>query len=90
MDTHKTKVVFRRYRAAEDRELTGASGVIALFPDDVEPGGLVGCYVRKGQHGSADYGLVLEHTTPASPEEYADLKEELESIGYNLKIVKRR
>ncbi len=28
-------------------------------------------------------------TTPASPEEYGDLKAELESIGYNLKIYQR-
>lgn len=37
----------------------------------------------------ADPQGVIQSTKPAKPEEYADLKQELESIGYELETVKR-
>jgi hypothetical protein len=39
--------------------------------------------------GGADYSLCIGKTAPAAPGEYADLKEELESIGYRLEVVNR-
>ncbi len=63
---------------------------IALFPTLTERrGGFVTSYVHNGQHGSADYAGVVATTRRARPAEYADLKRELEQIGYCLKVVKR-
>lgn len=44
------------------------------------------CYAHIGQHSecSPEYVANLEKATP---EQYADLKDELESIGYNLEII---
>jgi hypothetical protein len=73
-DEHETPVVFRKYgpRRGDD--------VIALFP--AEPGTYdphtCSSYVHIGQHGSADPLLVIKRTRPAKPDEYADLKAELE------------
>lgn len=81
-DLEKTVVVFRRWRAF-------GQSVIALFPEDVDEG-FCNSYEHVGQHGLADYPGVIRKTTPATPEEYADLKTELESIGYNLDVRTRR
>jgi len=48
----------------------------------------VTCYAHLGQHSAAHIEWVKECTEPAAPAEYAPLKSELESIGYNLKICK--
>jgi len=79
-----TVVVFRRWRAF-------GQTVIALFPEDVDKG-FCSSYEHVGQHGAADYSGVVRKTTLATPEEYADLKRELESEPYNyvLRVVKRR
>ena len=59
-------------------------GVLAVFP--YEPSGTSGrnmtCYAHFGQHGSVrpEY---LRGCRLASPEEYSDLKHELEQIGYD-------
>ena len=63
--------------------------VIALFPTLPEGFGRVTSYQHIGQHGAADYGLVVWSTRPATPEEYAPLERELRSIGYFLTIRKR-
>ena len=76
--TKKTKVVFRMF---EDT-------VIALFPDqdwDVS-GNYCTSYEQIGQHGSADFGYVMAESRPATPEESAPLLQELEGIGYRLKV----
>lgn len=82
-DTEVTKVVFRVWKKQ--------GTVLALFPE--QPDDVLGKYCSSyehiGQHGGADYVHCIQATRPATPEEYADLKAELESIGYNLKIVKR-
>ena len=78
---HKTKVVFRKYKDGE---------ILALFPELSEGGAGVESYIHVGQHGGADYSGCIRRTVPATPEEYKDLAEELESIGYNLLIRKRR
>lgn len=79
-----TVVVFRRWRSF-------GQTVIALFPEDTDKG-MCGSFEHVGQHGLADYTGVIRKTTPATPEEYADLKRELESAPYcyALRVVKRR
>jgi len=47
-------------------------------------------YEHIGQHGAADYDLVLTRTRPAKQSEYADLLEELRSLGHNPVIRQRR
>lgn len=44
-------------------------------------------YEHYGQHGGAHLDYVKE-SKPATESEYMPLKQELESIGYNLKICK--
>jgi hypothetical protein len=63
------------------------SGVIALFPDDVvDDEGHVGSYEHVGQHGGANYHLVMAASRPALPAEYAALKKELESAPYEYRF----
>lgn len=83
-DEQETPVIFRRYRDGD---------IIALFP--AEPGTYepwtCSSYLRLGQHGSANPGLVIRGTKQAKPDEYASLKRELESApyGYRLKVYSR-
>ena len=76
------RVLFRKWRSG-DKE------IIALFPDMRENDGTIGSFEHVGQHGGADYQLVLRQTTAATPEEYEDLKDELEDRGYNLRVMNR-
>ena len=62
------------------------SEIIALFPEEPHNDILCSSYMHVGQHSGASYHGVIDITTKATPEEYGDLKTELESIGYNLKI----
>lgn len=66
-------------------------GVFALFPE--LPSDKYGVYCTAfqhiGQHCSADYPLCILHSRPATPEEYADLLNELERRGYHLEIHQR-
>lgn len=82
-----TRVIFRKWVKGY-----GKGEIIALFPDlNAEANtNRIESYMHIGQHAEADYLHVIRVTKPAQPEEYADLKAELESIGYNLKICKRR
>ena len=80
----QTLTIFRKFK---DNKPPYYNEVIALFPEMREPRGLCMSYMHIGQHGSADYNIVTYGATkPATPEEYSDLKTELESIGYILKI----
>lgn len=76
----KTPVIFRKWPKSE------GGGVIALFP--TIPADWAGRYCQSyehvGQHGGADYHGVVRQTTPAKPDEYADLASELTGIGYDL------
>jgi hypothetical protein len=81
MDAYKTKVVFRRYTDTD---------IIALFPEEDAGNGWCQSYMHIGQHSAADYNGVVRATKPATHEEYDPLRRELESIGYNLTIRKRR
>jgi len=80
-DNFKTEVIFR-----VDKE-----GVFALLPYDIARNdGAVTSYQHIGQHGAAWYGYCIDSSRPAKPEEYDPLFKEMESLGYNLKIVKRQ
>src|SRR5690349_777779 len=75
-------VIFRRFPDGD---------VIALFPYlPAECLNAWPCqsYMRVGQHGPADPGIVYA-TRPARPHEYAPLKAELERLGYRLSIRRR-
>lgn len=62
--------------------------LFAFFPDDkynADPA-LFTSYSHVGQHSACHIDYVKE-SRPATPEEYNDLKLELESLGYNLEVV---
>lgn len=86
-DKHKTKVQFFYHQDNDD--------IFAYFPEilegkkyNVRTGEEIFCssYAHVGQH-SACSNLYVKECKKATPEQYKDLKEELTSIGYNLKIV---
>ena len=87
-DTEVTPVVFRVWRASE------GGGVLALFPNEspsvISKPWLCDSYEHIGQHGSADYAGCVNATRPATETEAAPLKAELESLGYKLRVLKRR
>ena len=73
------RVTFRKFK--------GCGDVIAFFLDQPEHQGCLS-YMHFGQHGGAAYPH--SDTIPATQEEYADLFEELQAIGYDdLRVVKR-
>ncbi len=80
-DREKTEVIFRKYPDGE---------IIALFPDITGSPGFIESYLHVGQHGSANYNIVMRQTKPAKPAEYAELKEELEGLGYYLDVKQKR
>jgi hypothetical protein len=81
MSEEKTKVVFRKWSNGD---------VIALFPE--VPSDILGhycmSYMHVGQHGDAS-PMIVHDTKLAKPEEYAELKAELERIGYILDVRSR-
>lgn len=83
----KDRVIFRTYLPKHERGTSPE--VVALLIDQQEQPGVISSYLHIGQHGSADYRHVLTLTRPSTPDEYADLKRELEDIGYDLAVCKR-
>lgn len=82
-DNYKTKVVFRKFKEGD---------MIALFPYekyDYCNYDLVQSYMHIGQHTCASYSHCIRVSKLATPEEYKELFEELESIGYNLQVIKK-
>lgn len=78
----KTRVIFRKFSDGE---------IIALFPELPGTNNYqwdCDSYMHTGQHGSASVELPYI-TLPATPQEYSDLKRELESLGYDLRIAYR-
>lgn len=75
----KTTTIFRTFPSGE---------VIALFPEEPaetrNPWTFMS-YQHVGQHGAAGH-CVVQSTRPATVEEYAPLKQELEALGYDLSI----
>jgi hypothetical protein len=62
--------------------------VNAFMPDaEANPGNIL-CYAHMGQHSEASYDYYREGR-PAKPEEYRDLKSELERIGYKVIVAHR-
>lgn len=84
-DTLKTDVIFRDWQSSD------FNLIIALFPHEINDlSGSVLSYEHVGQHSGADYDSVICGTIPAKEKDYASLKSELQSLGYNLRIIKRR
>ena len=85
-DTHITDIIFR---VDTTRDFKGT--VFAVFPHEVaDLRGHVTTYQHVGQHSQGDYQVCLNTSRMAIADEYADLKKEMESIGYNIKVVQRR
>lgn len=82
-DKQVTGVTFYLERDCEGNE------VFAYFPNEMydTTGILRSCYAHIGQH-SGCHPEYLKGCKKATPEQYNDLKTELESIGYNLEIIK--
>ena len=83
-----TRVIFRKW---PENEGARAGRIIALFPEIPAgdyPGHECQSY-EQGQHRAVVYDSYIRMTRPAAPGEYADLKQELEKIGYHLEVVKR-
>jgi hypothetical protein len=78
----KTKVVFRVFKGE----------VTAVFPEEpavaFQPWTCL-CYSHVGQHSSCELQYLIYASKAATPEQYADLRRELESIGYVLDIKRR-
>ena len=82
----KVDVLFR-YDTTKDFK----GDIFAVFPYDVaDYSGNVTIYHHVGQHSVGDYNVCLQTSRPATPAEYEDLKKELESIGYEVNVVKKR
>jgi hypothetical protein len=85
-DTEPAVVIFRKWPPSD------GGGIIALFPympADVENPMWAGSYMDQGGYGRANYWVVMDGTSPASPGEYAALKAELESEPYSLRLAVR-
>ena len=82
--TEKTIVIFRKWDKSPN-------SIIAIFPEELGDSDIGTClsYQHIGQHSACDPVYLIKKTLRASPPEYADLKEELESLGYNLHVVQR-
>lgn len=78
-DIEITEVIFRK----------DESGVFAIFPYEIYNKHLITTYQHVGGHSSGDYDYCIKSSKPATEEEYIDLFDELESIGYDLKIIKK-
>lgn len=83
-DIEVTKVIFRKWSNGD---------VIAFFPEI--PSSCLywyHClsYEHIGQHGGANYEGCVFRTKLAKPEEYQELKQELEALDYNLKVYQRQ
>jgi hypothetical protein len=85
-DTYKTDVIFRVDKTGDFK-----GSITAYFPYDVATShGEIACYMHVGQHSSADYNYCVGKSRLATEKEYEDLKKELESLGYNLNIIKKQ
>ncbi len=77
IDTEKTLVTF--YKDAD-------GSILAYFPlENWDSAGNKTSYEHVGQHGACSPDYVKELKV-AKPAEYADLQQELTSLGYNLTV----
>jgi hypothetical protein len=85
-DNYITDVMFRADKAGDFKGV-----VFAILPHEIATlDGSVTFYTHFGQHGSADYHYSILKSRPATEQEYSDLKREMEGLGYDFKIVRRR
>lgn len=86
IDNYKTDIIFR---VDTTKDFKGT--IFAIMPHLVaDYTGRITTYQHVGQHSSGNYQTCLQTSRPANELESADLKAELESIGYNINIVKRQ
>ena len=86
-----------RYLYNKDKEITevifrkenNGDVIAAFFYLSYRRGWQTTFYAHIGQHGWGYLDIMLRSSRAATPEEYADLKAELESIGYNLRVIKK-
>ena len=78
-DVEITQVQFRKFKGE----------IIAVFPYEVWNSTDVASYMHVGQHSGCYWGINY-YSKPATEQEYKPLLNELESIGYNLQVIKRR
>lgn len=86
-DEAETIAIFRAFRDTGE--------IIALFPDLNHDNGSacyghIMAYSHIGQHSEVEYNAVILATRPAQEEEYLDIAQELEGLGYRLRILKRK
>lgn len=81
-DTEHTEVVFRKWKGQ----------IIALFPYRFDDYRALTClsYMHVGQHSNADYDFIVHHSKLATEQEYKELFQELESLGYLLNPIQKR
>ena len=85
-DTNITDVIFR-----VDTTPDFKGTVYALLPHECATrNGEVTSYQHVGQHSIANYNGCIMSSRLATPSEYADLKAEMESLGYNLNVIKKQ
>jgi hypothetical protein len=92
IDTETTKVKFFLERDFDenDKETFAENHVFAYFPNEMYSydGITRSCYAHIGQH-SACHPDYAKECKEATKEQYQDLKAELESIGYKLKVLNK-
>lgn len=77
-----TRVIFRAWKDSKS--------IVAIVLDvEANPGRVV-CYEHVGQHGEGTYHGIVDDSTPATPEQYDRLKEEMQGLGYRFTHVYRR
>jgi len=88
MDTEITKVIFRKWNKAIDKN----QGIIAIFPEEL---GTMSCYTCDswewvGEHGACEPEGVIRNSKPATESEYLEVKNYLENhYGYKLEVIQR-
>ena len=80
-DKHKTVVIFR---IEKDRQ------ILACFPYEIYSRYTNECYAHLGQHSALNWDYLRQTKPCKNPKQYKALKQELESIGYNLTIAQKR
>ena len=92
MGKHMHETYVEEHKALEDIQTISVcfrkfpkGDVIALWDDGSTNAGMIASYQHIGQHSEASPDLITE-LPHATPEEYEPLKQELERIGYAVKI----
>lgn len=83
-DEDTTRVIFRDWGGAN------AGDIVAILIDVPANPGRVVCFEHVGQHGEGTWAALIGNTKPATPEQYAALKRELESPPYEYKLIVRK